>query len=182
MNTGAHPVKAGFNQSGGAYFMVLAPGLSGAPGTGTDAATVANSITTGTLTTSWTHLHTMTAPGSNSGGAFAPPTLSRTSASNVFGLTGSATPQQGSNAATELRVGKLLKDMGKTIVSSGRTFRKFSVAGTASEKYASSFGVAGGPTPASTAGGAGYASFYLEVGREGSAGSDALPAPVARYF
>jgi hypothetical protein len=178
MNTGAHPVKAGFNQSGGAYFMVLSPGLSGATGQGTDVATVANSIV-GALTDTWTHLHVISAAGSNSGGAFVPPTLSRTTASNVFGLSALATAQQGSNAATEVRQGKLLKDMGKTIVSSGRTFRKFAVAGTGSEKYASSFGVAGGPAVAPNAG---YASFYLEVGREGSAGGATLPAPVARYF
>lgn len=177
MNTGAHPVKAGFNQSGGAYFMVLSPGLSGATGQGTDVATVTNTVTTPTDT--WTHLHVISAAGSNSGGAFVPPTLSRTTASNVFGLPATATALQGSNAATEVRQGKLLKDMGKTIVSSGRTFRKFAVAGTASEKYASSFGVAGGPAVAPNAG---YASFYLEVGREGSAGGATLPAPVARYF
>jgi hypothetical protein len=87
------------------------------------------------------------------------------------------TAGQAGNAATELRIGKLIKDMGKTIVSSGRTFRKFAVAGTG-VNYNSSLGVAGGPAVAPNTG---YASFYLEVGREGSAGSTSLPAPVARY-
>ena len=154
--------------------MVLAPGLSGEAGTGV---TAVDATTNTTVATNWTHLHTISAAGSNSGGAFVPPRLALTSASNVFGLGSGATAQQGSNTATEVRQGKLLKDMGKTIVSSGRTFRKFAVAGTASERYASSFGVAGGPAVAPNAG---YASFYLEVGREGA--GTALPAPVARYF
>jgi hypothetical protein len=170
MNSAAHPVKAGFNQSGGAYFMVMAPGLSGTAGTGVSPVVAA---TNNTGTTDWTHLHTVSAPGSNSGGAFVPPTLALASAQSVFACTAG----QAGNAATELRIGKLIKDMGKTIVSSGRTFRKFAVAGTG-VNYNSSLGVAGGPAVAPNTG---YASFYLEVGREGSAGSTSLPAPVARY-
>jgi len=144
MNSAAHPVKAGFNQSGGAYFIVMTQ--------------LDN-----------THLNKVTAAGSNSGGAFVPPTLALAAANDAaIGLV-----------AGEVAPGKLLKDMGKTIVSSGRTFRKFAAAGTGNNRYASSFGVAGLPPVAPNAG---YGSFYLEVGREGSAGAAAVPAPVARYF
>jgi hypothetical protein len=81
------------------------------------------------------------------------------------------------NGATLVAANRLIKDMGKTVVSSGRTFRKFApvmnnIAGV------SSFGVVGGPA---TAPNAGYGSFYLEVAREGLAGNSA-PAPIARYF
>jgi hypothetical protein len=80
------------------------------------------------------------------------------------------------NASTMVGTGKLLKDMGKTVVSAGRTFRKFapvvSAAGTVS-----TFGVVGA---AAAGANAGYGSFYLEVGREGQ--GPAAPAPIARYF
>jgi hypothetical protein len=73
--------------------------------------------------------------------------------------------------------------MGKTIVSAGRTFRKFAAVGTGNPRYSSSFGVVGG---AGASPNGGYATFYLEVGREGNPGSgtanNGVPAPIARYF
>jgi hypothetical protein len=70
--------------------------------------------------------------------------------------------------------GKLLKDMGKSVVSANRVFRKF--APVVQGLGVSSFGVTGA---AGTATNTGYGSFYLEVGREGQG---ATPAPIARYF
>ena len=63
--------------------------------------------------------------------------------------------------------GKVLKDMGKTIVSSGQTFRKFQAVGP------QSLGTNGvvGPAPA-------YLTGYLEVSRDGE-GVNA--ARIARY-
>jgi hypothetical protein len=153
MNTGAHPLRAGFNQSGGAYFMTLA----------------ALEPTPGTLAT--TYVNTLLSAGSNSGGAFVGPTLAQTLMSNVLG-TGIAT-----HAAAAALVGAntVLKDMGKTVVSSGRVFRKF-----APVARNTSNGVVGG---AAVAPNAGYGSFYLEVGMGAPAtvGGNPVPAPIARY-
>jgi len=146
--TNAFGARAGFNQSGGAYFMTLT-GLDGAAG-------VAGA-----------YINTLTSAGSNSGGAWSNPTFSNVAMCNILG---SGIPA--SNASTIVGGNKLLKDMGRTVVSAGRTFRKFApvVAG-----LPSSFGVVGqaGATP-----NAGFGSFYLEVGREGAG----TPAPVVRYF
>ena len=156
MNTGAHPSRAGFNQAGGAHFIVMTSlGDAGA------------------------YINTLTSAGSNSGGAFVGPILASNSASNAFGAK---TVREGAEAVLAVAAGKLLKDMGKTIVSSGRTFRKFQAVGTGSANYASSFGVQGGAAPSPANGNTGYADFYLEVGREGSAGAAATPAPILRYF
>jgi hypothetical protein len=156
MNTGAHPSRAGWNQSGGAYFIIM-----------TD------------LGNTGTYINTLTSAGSNSGGAFVNASLASNTASNAFGATSAG---EATAATTAVTAGKLLKDMGKTVVSSGRTFRKFQAVGTGSVNFANSFGVQGGPAPATANGNTGYADFYLEVGREGSAGTTAAPAPIARYF
>ena len=152
--TNAFGSKAGFNQSGGAYFMTLAA-LDGAAGV------------TGT------YINTLTTAGSNSGGAWVSPTLSLVAMSTVLGGTGVTA----AGASTLVGTGKLLKDMGRTVVSAGRTFRKFAPVIPAS--VASSFGVAGGPA---TTPNTGYGSFYLEVGRDGLNPTTATPAPIARYF
>lgn len=150
--TNAFGSKAGFNQSGGTYFMTL---------TGLDAAAGALGP----------YINTLTTAGSNSGGAWVGPTLSNVPMSTILGLAaGSA-----SNASTLVGGGKLLKDMGRTVVSAGRTFRKFAPVLPAS--VASSFGVTGG---AAATPNTGYGSFYLEVGRDGLA--PAAAAPIARYF
>ena len=147
MNTGAHPLKAGFNQSGGAYFMTLA-NLEATPGTSV-------------------YVNRLTSAGSNSGGAFVGPTLERATMLQVLGA-----PYTNATAAPIVDANSVLKDMGKTVVSSGRVFRKFApVVRTANN------GVVG---QGAVAPNAGYGSFYLEVGM-GSAAAGALPAPIARY-
>ena len=148
--TNAFGSKAGFNQSGGTYFMTLAA-LDGALGA------------TGT------YINTLATAGSNSGGAWVSPTFSLVAMSTVLGGSNAG------NASTLVGTGKLLKDMGRTVVSAGRTFRKFAPVLPASA--ASSFGVTGG---AAATPNTGYGSFYLEVGRDGL--SPATPAPIARYF
>jgi len=152
--TNAFGSKAGFNQSGGTYFMTL-NGLGGATGA------------TGT------YINTLATAGSNSGGAWVSPTFSLVAMSTVLGFPLS----NASNASTLVGTGKLLKDMGRTVVSAGRTFRKFAPVIPATA--ASSFGVAGGPA---TTPNSGYGSFYLEVGRDGLNPAAAAPAPIARYF
>jgi hypothetical protein len=156
MNTGAHPSHAGWNQSGGAHFIIMT-----------------------NLGNAGVYINTLVNAGSNSGGAFASATLASNTASNAFGATTAAHETEAIAAVT---AGRLLKDMGKTIVSSGRTFRKFQTVGGGAGNYASTFGVQGGNAGVPTAANAGYASFYLEVGREGSAGGARLPAPILRYF
>lgn len=153
--TNAFPSKAGFNQSGGAHFMTLT-GLDGAAGV------------TGT------YINTLVNAGSNSGGAFTGPTLALVAMSTVIGAGTTATA-----ASTLVGGNKLLKDMGRTVVSAGRTFRKF--APVVSGLGASSFGVVGAPGSGANSG---YGSFYLEVGREGFAGAAGAgaPAPIVRYF
>jgi hypothetical protein len=157
MNTGAHPSRAGWNQSGGAHFIIMT-NLEATPGQ---------------------YINTLTSAGSNSGGAFVGATFASNSAPVAFGA---GTTNHSNAAIAAVGAGKLLKDMGKTVVSSGRTFRKFQAVGTGSVNFANSFGVQGGNPGVPTAANAGYADFYLEVGREGSAGATAAPAPILRYF
>ena len=154
-NSSAHPVHPGFNQSGGAHFMVLSA-LEATPGTAA-------------------YVNTLTAGGSNSGGAYVAPVLALTSMSNVYG-TGAAVSD--AHASAVVGANKLLKDMGRSVVSAGRVFRKFApvVANSGLANNASTFGVVGG---AASGANAGYCTFYLEVGREGEG---AAPAPIARYF
>jgi hypothetical protein len=148
--TNAFGARAGFNQSGGAYFMCVQPLETAVASVGS-------------------YINQITAAPSGSGGAVVAPTFALVSMSSIVG----GTPTNG--ASTLVGTGKLLKDMGRTVVSAGRTFRKF--APVVATGAASTFGAYG-----ATASGAstGYATFYLEVGREG-AGS-AAPAPIARYF
>jgi hypothetical protein len=155
--TNAFPSRGGFNQSGGAHFMTL-----GALQTGTLAAPAAGAF-----------LNVLSNPGSNSGGAFSNATLSTVTAESLFPGVAAAT------AVGYVAANKVLKDMGRTVVSAGRTFRKFApvVAGLG----VSSFGVAGA---AASGPNAGFGAFYLEVGREGFAGVSPAgqPAPIVRYF
>jgi hypothetical protein len=69
----------------------------------------------------------------------------------------------------------ILRDMGRTIVSSSRTFRKVQYVVPAN-LAASTFGVSGGAGISSEA----YLTGYIEVGFGGE-GSSGLPAPVAHY-
>jgi len=145
--TNAFGAKAGFNQSGGAHFMVLTA-------LEPDVTSLTNS-----------YINTITGAGSNSGGAFSNATFTKVSMSSIVG-------SNTNGASTLVAANKVLKDMGRTVVSAGRTFLKFApvVAG-----LPSTFGVTGSPATTLTAG---FASFYLEVGREGAG----VPAPVVRYF
>ena len=149
--TNAFPAKAGFNQSGGGYFITVGA-LDGAAG-------VVGS-----------YINTITTAPTGSGGAAAAPVLALTAMSTVLGVASAG------NASTMVGTGKLLKDMGKTVISAGRTFRKFAPV-VSNATTVSSFGVVGG---AGTATNAGFGAFYLEVGREGQ--GPAAPAPIARYF
>jgi len=148
VNSAAHSVNGGFNQSGGAHFIVI-----------TDIA--------GKL-----YAHT---PGTGSGGA--------AGAGTVALVTPAAlAPGVGSTASVPVTTltlgpGKLIKDMGKTIVvplaSSPEvkvTYRKFQAV------VAPSATGAGGQTGVSPQ----YVSFYLEVGRDGAQNTG--PAGIARYF
>lgn len=139
-NSSAHSVKGGFNQSGGAHFIVIA-----------DISAKLFSYTPGTL----------------SGGATTPGTVTSVAAA---ALAAGTTP-------ITLTAGKLIKDMGKSVVvptgganSVNVTYRKFQavVAPTATNA-----GGQAGRAPE-------YYSFYLEVGREGA--QNAGPAFIARYF
>ena len=151
--TNAFGARAGFNQAGGAYFVTLAAldGTDGAIGN---------------------YINTITAVGSNSGGAYAQPTLALTAMSTV--LTRAQATAGATNASTIVGSGKLLKDMGRTVVSAGRTFRKFAPVVAGVPSTFGTFGSAGTTTNA------GYGAFYLEVGREGVGSSNV--APIARYF
>jgi hypothetical protein len=72
--------------------------------------------------------------------------------------------------------GTILKDMGKTVVSSLRTFRKIQVMLPGTNSTLSTFGV-GGPAGASYPGPNDYFTGYIELGFEGAG----APAPVAQY-
>ena len=140
-NSSAHSAKAGFNQSGGAYFIIV------------DAA--------GLATSSTSKLNVFT-PGTGSGGA---------TTSGSMTVTPAATIAPGLAAAhTWVGAGKLIKDMGKTVVVGGVTYRKFQTVQTPSATGA------GGQMGASPS----YYSFYLEVGRDGAQAVG--PAGIARYF
>lgn len=91
-------------------------------------------------------------------------------------ITGSGVGE--TNAATYSSLfgtGKLIKDMGKTVVSAGRAFRKFQAVLAASS---STGGVTGG---ASTSTQPGYFTAYLEVAAPNAGGVPAAVNPIARY-
>ena len=123
--------KSGFNQSGGAYFIVIS-----------DIALKLNAYT----------------PGTGSGGANGNGSVALVLASELGGV----------DAA--LAAGKLIKDMGKSVVVAGVTYRKFQAVQTPSDTNA---GGQMGKSPS-------YFSFYLEVGRDGARAVS--PAGIARYF
>ena len=157
-----YPSQAGFNQSGGAYFIILSA-LANSDGT----------------TSAGSYVQTIVTAPTGSGGATTSAVVAPTVMSSIIGTGTTA-----ANAAGFVQAGKLLKDMGRSIVSAGRTFRKFSpVVQGLGANNTSSFGVVGA---AGTTLNAGEGTFYLEVGRDGSAASQAAgagaPAPILRYF
>jgi hypothetical protein len=114
-----------------------------------------------------TNINKVSVGATGSGGAVTAPTFALAAANDAtIGL-----------GAADVAAGKLLKDMGKSVVSAGRIFRKFESVGTGAAKFNSTFGVNGA---AGTAVNAGYGTFYLEVGREGA--GPAAAAPILRYF
>lgn len=116
-------------------------------------------------------------PGSGAGGSFAQGTLSTASWATLT-YNGKANPYLSSiNGAGA----GMLKDMGKTVVSAGRTFRKVQLVvsqGNApfGNQAASTFGVGGqngaGSTPVQD-----YLTGFIELGFEGQG----VPAPVAVF-
>jgi hypothetical protein len=141
-NSCAFGAKAGYNQSGGDYLLVV-------------------------TTIPIANLNVLT-PGTGSGGA-----------TTVGSLASATLADLGGNGSISsfFTNGKLLRDMGKTVVSSGRTFRKVqavvTLAGTATNS-SPTFGVNG----ASATNAPGYATFYLETSREGAG----APAQVVRFM
>lgn len=113
-------------------------------------------------------------PGSGAGGSWAQGSFSTASwATTQF--NGKANPYLSSIAGAGQG---LLKDMGKTVVSAGRTFRKVQLvnvgAGPQASVYVSTNGVAGqsGTTPVQD-----YLTGFIELGFEGQG----VPAPVAVF-
>lgn len=114
-----------------------------------------------------TYINKVSVAPTGSGGATTVPSLAAAAATDaVIGL-----------GAGDVAPGKLLKDMGRSVVSAGRVFRKFESIGTGATKFNSTFGVNGA---AGSTLNTGYGTFYLEVGREGQ--GPAVPAPILRYF
>jgi hypothetical protein len=136
-NSSAYGAKAGYNQSGGDYLLVV------------------TSLTN-------TQLNVLT-PGSGSGGA---------ANAGSLAAVGLSDPSFVSSFFVQ---GKLLKDMGKTVVSSGRTFRKIQAVVNTANTSSPTFGVNGVAATTTTTG---YATFYLETSREGAG----APAPVVRFM
>jgi len=77
-------------------------------------------------------------------------------------------------ASNALGAGVVLRDMGKTVVSSSRTFRKVQYVVPANLAN-STFGVSG-----NTVAGESYLTGYIELGFGGEGGTG-LPTPVAHY-
>ena len=98
-------------------------------------------------------------PGSGSGGATAPGSFAPAVVADL--------PL---NMSSFFTAGRLLKDMGKTVVSASRTFRKVQAVVNAGATSSATFGVNGSPA---------YATFYLESGNEGAG---AAPARVVRFM
>ena len=153
----AHSVKGGFNQSGGSMFMVL-----------TDLEPVVGTAK---------YVYTVSVASSNSGGATTAPTFALAKMSDVLKAGATYAALNDTDGAGFVAKGSLLEDMGKSVVSGGRTYRKFAVAATGAQ-FVSSFGIAGNGAAAPNTG---YGSFYLEVGRDGFADSTNGPAPIVRY-
>ena len=145
-NSSAHSAKAGFNQSGGAHFIVI------------------TALATSATVEADSKLYTYT-PGTGSGGATQPGTVAAVAPATL--APGLATGV----ALAAVGAGKLIKDMGKTVVVGGVTYRKFQTVQTPSATGA------GGQMGKEGS----YYSFYLEVGRDGQATAKG-PAGIARYF
>jgi hypothetical protein len=143
----AFNTRGGYNQSGGANYIVV---------------------------TSLTSAIVYDVPvGAGSGGASTFP-------APIANSTSPLTKQWGAGLSSVTVAGSILKDMGKTYISSQRTFRKFQAVSNAASG-AAAFGVTG-PAPNGTNGTTtGYFTFYLETSREAQDGASTRPA-IARYM
>lgn len=145
---GAFATRGGYNQSGGANYIVVSADLTSAM------------------------IYDVPA-GTGSGGAALFPAPIANSVSPL-------TKQWGAGLSSVIVTGSILKDMGKTYISSQRTFRKFQAVSNATGG-AAAFGVTG-PAPSGTNGTTtGYFTFYLETSREAQNGAAAHPT-IARYM
>lgn len=112
-------------------------------------------------------------PGSGSGGA---------TVQGSFATAGSSDLPGG--LSTLFLAGRLVRDMGRTVVSAGRTFKKIQAVSPTNVNSSPTGGVTGA---AATATNPGYATFYVETGYAG-ANSDgvttggAAPAPLVRLL
>jgi hypothetical protein len=99
----------------------------------------------------------------------------------VFGINSAGVPSTaswayfgpGASMSTVASSGAVLKDLGKTVVSSLRTFRKVQLMLPGSNSTLSTFGVGG----RATAVGEDYLTGYIELGLDGNGN----PAPVAKF-
>lgn len=113
-------------------------------------------------------------PGSGSGGATTVGSFTSTLAADLPG-----------GLSTLFGAGRLVRDMGKTIVSAGRTFKKIQAVLPTNDNSSPTNGVGGG---AATGSNPGYATFYVETGYGGAnadgsaAGSTVAPAPLVRML
>jgi hypothetical protein len=165
---GFTPANRGFNQSGGSYFITLAS-LVGS-------------------------LQTLT-PGTGSGGATTTGTITPYSVGSGLVAAGTAAESL-SQLSNLVGTGRIILDMGRTVVSSGRTFRKFQAVNQLATTTAVVNGAApnavtganpGATVTSGTSSSTGYLTFYLETGFNGTSGTTTsnsgfgLPAPIARY-
>ena len=91
------------------------------------------------------------------------------------------------NVSTVFGQGKLVRDMGKTVVSSGRAFRKVQGLALATNNSSPSFGVGGLGEKVVNSVDTGYLTAYVELCREGSCGTNAagqtgIPAGLVRFM
>ncbi len=133
-HSGHFQASEGYNQQGGAYYLVVSSVVGG--------------------------FSTYT-PGSGSGGA------------TTVGSFGSFAYSGTVDQSTILGTGNVIKDMGKTVVSAGRTFRKFQAVYPQTLSTGGVSGVSGATTTAP-----GFMTGYLEIAKDGSGGSSAR---IARY-
>ncbi len=114
------------------------------------------------ITTAITNTNVLTyTAGSGSGGA--------TTAGSFAAYTGT---EAGNWSANCFGANKLLKDMGKTVVSAGRAFRKFQAVTIAASSTGGVTGVAATP---------GYLTAYLEVTAPNQGGAGVVTTSMVRY-
>jgi hypothetical protein len=77
--------------------------------------------------------------------------------------------------ASVVGANRVIRDMGKTVVSAGRTFRKFQ---GVIQRSASTSGVVGNEASTTNPG---YLTGYLEIAKDGNAGEEEGTALIVRY-